>query len=456
MRWVKKREFALLFLGDLFFLSVALYATLLVRYVEVPSAVLLEAHFVPFSLLFFVSLLIFFVTGLYDQHTMIFRAKLPERIFRVQLGNVIVAALFFFLFTPIFGITPKTNLVIYLLLSFGFITAWRLALVPRLLKRRRRKALLIGGGSEFKQLMEEVNSNARYPFYFSDSLSIDHGGGPSIADQIFTKLKDKELAFVVVDLHHRKLVDILPHLYKPIFSNVEFIDLRELYEEIFEHLPLSVLSDPEFVEHMRSHQPPQWYFAFKRVVDIAGGIAMGMVTAAFTPFIWVAMRLEGPGPLFIKQRRIGKDGAEVTAYKFRSMREHDQKSSVWVKEGANGVTRLGAVLRKISLDEFPQFLNILSGEVSLIGPRNDIEGLGKRLAEAIPHYMTRYSVKPGITGWAQINQQYEPGNISPQSIEETKMRLMYDFYYIRNRSFMLDIIIALKTLKRMVFRVSSW
>ncbi len=456
MRWVKKREFALLFLGDLFFLSLALYATLLVRYFELPSALLLEAHFVPFSLLFFVSLLIFFITGLYDQHTTIFRAKLPERIFRVQLGNVIVAALFFFLFTPVFGITPKTNLVIYLLLSFGFVTAWRLALVPRFLRRRRRKALLIGGGSEFKQLMGEINNNARYPFFFSDSLNVDHTDGGALSDQIFTKLKDKELAFVVVDLHHRKLVDILPHLYKPIFSNVEFIDFRELYEEIFEHLPLSVLGDPEFVEHMRSHQPPRWYFAFKRVVDIAGGIAMGIVTAVLTPFIWAAMRLEGPGPLFIKQDRIGKDGVHVTAYKFRSMRENLQKSASWVKEGQNGITRLGAILRKVSLDEFPQFLNILSGEISLVGPRNDIEGLGKRLAEAIPHYMIRYSVKPGITGWAQINQQYEPGNISPQSIEETKMRLMYDFYYIRNCSFMLDIIIALKTLKRMVFRVSSW
>jgi lipopolysaccharide/colanic/teichoic acid biosynthesis glycosyltransferase len=356
----------------------------------------------------------------------------------------------------VFGITPKTNLVIYLLFSFGLITAWRLALVPRLLRRRRRKALLIGGGSEFKQLVTEINNNARYPFYFSDSLNVDHTDGGSIADQVFTKLKDKELAFVMVDLHHRKLAPILPHLYKPIFSNVEFIDFRELYEEIFEHLPLSVLSDPEFVEHIQSHQPPQWYSAFKRAVDMCGGIAMGMLVAVLTPFIWIAMRLEGKGPLFIKQDRIGKDGAHVVAYKFRSMKEHDQKSASWVKEGDNGITRVGAILRKLSIDEFPQFLNILSGELSLVGPRNDIEGLGKRLAEAIPHYMMRYSVKPGITGWAQINQQYEQGNISPQSIEETKMRLMYDFYYIKRRSFMLDIIIALKTLKRMVFRVSSW
>ena len=99
---------------------------------------------------------------------------------------------------------------------------------------------------------------------------------------------------------------------------------------------------------------------------------------------------------------------------------------------------------------------MLRGELSLIGPRNDIESLGLRLAEAIPYYNVRYVVKPGITGWAQINQRYEPGNISPQSIEETKVRLAYDFYYIKNRSLALDIVIALKTLKRLFFRVSSW
>ncbi len=100
-------------------------------------------------------------------------------------------------------------------------------------------------------------------------------------------------------------------------------------------------------------------------------------------------------------------------------------------------------------------MNVLSGEVSLIGPRNDIRALGERLGEAVPYYDMRYIVPPGITGWAQINQRYEPGNISPQSIEETKVRLAYDFYYIKNRSLALDLIIALKTVKRMLFRVSS-
>jgi lipopolysaccharide/colanic/teichoic acid biosynthesis glycosyltransferase len=138
------------------------------------------------------------------------------------------------------------------------------------------------------------------------------------------------------------------------------------------------------------------------------------------------------------------------------MQKNLSASGEWMTEGENRVTKTGAFLRKTSLDEFPQFINVLSGELSLVGPRNDIRGLGLRLKEALPYYDARYLVKPGITGWAQINQQYEAGNASPQSIEETKMRLAYDFYYLKHRSLGLDIVIALKTVKRMFFRLSDW
>lgn len=455
MRSVRLWELAVLFVGDLLFLFVSLWLTLFVRYGQLPSWELYELHVVPFSMLFVVWLLIFFIAGLYDQHTTIFRARLPDRILRVQIGNIIIAALFFF-FVPIFGIAPKTNLLLYLIISFVLIVLWRVTLVPRLLRRTRAEALLIAGGAEYKELLEEVNENARYPFFFADRLHIDKADGGSLSDQIFAKLKNPKLEFVVVDVHHKRLALILPHLYKPIFSNVEFIDARDLYEEIFERIPLSVLDDPPFLESLAEGRVSYWYTIAKRIVDIIGGLVMGIITILAAPFIWVALRLEGPGPLFIVQDRVGMRASRIKTYKFRSMTRNDKGSTTWVKESDNKVTRVGAFLRRISLDEFPQFINILAGELSVVGPRNDIEGLAKRLSEAIPFYDFRYVVKPGVTGWAQINQQYEQGNISPQSIEETKVRLAYDFYYIKHRSLMLDIIIALKTLKRMLFRMSSW
>ncbi len=247
MKFLRIRELAVLFIGDLFFLYLSLWLTLFVRYVELPGEMLWRTHIVPFSLLFAVWLLMYFIVGLYDQHTTILHAKLPERILRVQMGNVVLAALFFF-FIPTFGIAPKTNLILYLIISSTLMVFWRVAIVPRLLKRKSAPALLIAGGVEYKDLHEEISKNTRYPFYIADTLRIDHADGGSLSDQIFAKLKNPDLAYVIVDIHHRKLEQILPHLYKPIFSNVRFIDARELYEEIFERVPLSVLYDPQYVE----------------------------------------------------------------------------------------------------------------------------------------------------------------------------------------------------------------
>ena len=427
MRSVRLRELLVLFIGDVACLYTALIGTLVLRYFRIPASDLLVQHLVAFSYLFILWLLVFFISGLYDQHTMIFRAQLPERLFKVQAANIILAAVFFF-FIPNFGIAPKTNLILYLFVSFGFIMAWRIAIVPWLLRRHRKEALLIGGGLEFKELFAEVNENPRYPFKFTDSISIDHLGGDKLAERVFLKLKNERLAFVVADLRHHKLVGILPHLYKPIFSNVEFIDVRALYEEIFERMPLSVLNDQQFIEEIATIPSSRWYLAGKCAIDIVGSVLMAMITLIATPFVWIFTRLEDGGGILITQRRFGRNSAPITVQKFRSMRANNAASASWAKEEkSNAVTKVGAFLRKTSLDEFPQCLNVLSGEISLIGPRSDIEGLGKRLAEEIPFYEYRYIVKPGITGWAQVNQRYEPGNISPQSVEETKMRLMYDF-----------------------------
>jgi lipopolysaccharide/colanic/teichoic acid biosynthesis glycosyltransferase len=137
------------------------------------------------------------------------------------------------------------------------------------------------------------------------------------------------------------------------------------------------------------------------------------------------------------------------------MTENRAYSATWTNEDAkegNRVTKVGAVLRKLSIDEFPQVWTILKGDMSLIGPRNDIKGLGDRLAAEIPYYNIRNFVKPGVTGWAQTHQHYMGDNISPQSLEESKERLSYDLYYVKNRSFLLDMEVALRTIKTLLSR----
>lgn len=443
----------LLFLGDIVVFALALWSTLLIRYAVLPGEMLLTDHFLAFSPLFALWVLVFYMAGLYGKRVILFKSRLFGIILRTQIVNIILAALVFF-FTPGIALQPKTNLILYLVISLGLILAWRLFLFPRVTKpASRERAVLIGEGKEARELAEEVNGNARYAMKFVITASPQEVMEDVVGFK--ERLKQEEVSMLVVDTEQSALRSVMPDIYELSFvaPGYQFVDFYQLYEEVFDRVPLSLLQYDWFLKNV-STTTSFFYPVAKRCVDIAGGLAMGLVCLVTLPFVYVAMRLEGPGSVFITQERIGRFGAKVLVYKLRSMRFSD--TGKWAGEGENKVTRVGNFLRKTSLDEFPQFINILKGELSLIGPRNDIKDLGTRLGAAIPYYNIRYIVPPGITGWAQINQQYEQGTISPQSVEETKVRLAYDFYYIKNRSFTLDVIIALKTAKRMFFRVSNW
>ncbi len=453
-----RRASLLLFIGDFIAFALSLWVTLFLRYGEVPAESLFFIHFWPFLPLFASWLLIFYMSGLYGKRIILFKSRLPNAIFKTQLFNIGIAALFFFM-VPSIGITPKIVLMIYLVVSLGAIFLWRLFIFPKITSYgTRERAALIAAGSEADELRDEVNSNNRYHLEFK-VVETPEGFLKTTPEEFATRLRKEKITTIVIDTEHDALRSVLPQIYELslVKRKYQLAEFYLVYEEVFDRVPLSLLRYEWFLKNV-SHPTFGLYAVLKRAVDVAGAIAMGGITAIAVPFVWIAMRLEGKGPLFIAQERIGLRGVPVRAYKFRSMTQNKAASGEWTTEEAheNKVTKVGAFLRITSLDEFPQFVNVLRGEISLIGPRNDIEGLGRRLAEAIPYYNVRYVVKPGITGWAQINQQYEQGKISPQSIEETKMRLAYDFYYIKNRSFVLDMEIALKTLKRMLFRVSSW
>ena len=427
-----RRASFLLFSGDIIAFAISLYLTLWLRYGILPGVATLAPYVAPFSLLFGFWILVFYSSGLYGKRLSLFPSRLPDALLRTQLANILFAAVFFF-FVPSFGIAPKTILVLYLGVSLAVILAWRLVLYPRLsFRRSREKAVLLARGDEADELFDEVNGNPRYGIEF-----------------VARELGRARGALLVVDTAHADAA-----LRNAVASSGQpAVEFEDLYEEVFDRIPLSQLESEWFRENV-AQADPFWYLFLKRVLDIVGGLLMGFITLVVTPFVALALQIEYPGPVFLVQTRMGQHGTRVRTYKFRSMRFADK--GAWKGEGENAVTRVGEFLRKTSLDEFPQFINVLKGEISLIGPRNDIEALGERLAAAIPYYLFRYAVRPGITGWAQINQQYEQGNVSPQSIEETKVRLAYDFYYLKHRSLGLDIIIAVKTLKRMFFRVSSW
>lgn len=448
MHLANQKEPLLLFLGDILVFLVSLWLALLIRYGHSPDGVLFANHLTPFLLLFVAWTLVFFIAGLYDKHTSVLRSRLPQIIFKSQLINTAVAVLFFYL-VPTFGIAPKTTLFVYLTVSFVLVLVWRLSIFPIFGVRRKQKAILLCGGAEMKELRNEVNQNPRYSITFISSIDLDDMGSFDFQEEIVQRVYSEDVSIIVADLKSDKVEPLLPHLYNLIFSKVKFIDMHKVYEDIFDRVPLSLLKYSWFLENI-SLGPRFTYDALKRLMDIVLSLLAGSISLAFYPLIILAIKLDDGGPIFIIQDRVGKNNRLIRVRKFRSMRRDDKGKYEADTAGRNDVTRAGKILRKTRIDELPQLWNVLQGDLSLIGPRPELPSLVKIYESNVPYYNVRHLIKPGLSGWAQIYHDNHPHHA--EAVMATKEKLSYDLYYIKNRSLLLDIKIALHTIRILLSR----
>jgi len=443
MKISNRTEPLILLIGDIFFFVLALYIMLFLRFGRFPDESLYIGHLVPFSLLFLASAFIFYIAGLYEKHTVILKSRLPYIILQAQVSSSIVGVLFFY-FIPYFNISPKTNLFIYLVISFLLIMFWRLYLYSFVLPRRTSPAILISSGKEMEELSIEINRNANYGLRFVSIVDIEKGTPAEIENIIHETVRFNSASLIVIDLEHDKIRSLLPSLYNLIFEGVRFVSMYKVYEEVFKRVPFSILQYNWFIENI-SISPKFFYDALKRGIDIMLSLVFGLISLFFYPFVFLAIKMEDGGRVFICQERVGKEGKKINILKFRSMKSSDR--GAWVMDNDKRITHVGSFLRKSRIDELPQLWNVLRGDISLIGPRPDIYDLGQELARAIPYYTVRSTIKPGLSGWAQINQ-----DLPPQSLEETKVRLAYDLYYVKNRSIVLDGQIIIKTIRTLLSR----
>lgn len=439
MAVVNKKETVFIGIGDIFLLIASLVASLILRYQEFPTPDTLQLHILPFSIIIILSVIVFYISGLYNRSINMARHSLPGKIIRAQIANGIIAMSLFYLF-PSFGVSPKTTLFIYIVLSTVFTLFWRIHSYSILNLRKKQPALIIGTGKEVSELINEINHNPHIPIYCKDNLD------PSQSSSDIGKLFENEnnYRFIVADIDDPRVNGFLPELYKNLFPNASIINLHDLYEDVFDKIPLSRIDYAWIMSHVSSISPKIYDFG-KRFVDIVLSCFVAFVGLIFYPFVAIAIKIEDGGPVLISQYRIGKDNHVFPIYKYRSMTRSD--NGKWLSESENKVTKVGKFIRKTRIDELPQALAIIKGDMSLIGPRADIIDLGKRLEKEIPYYTIRTVIKPGLSGWAQVNQEKPP-----QSLEETKIRLSYDLYYIKHRSLSLDLLIALRTLKTLLSR----
>lgn len=449
-----RKDWLLLVAGDLLALAVSLYATLLVRYGALPSSELFTLHLVPFALLSFAWVVVFTIAGLYEKHTTMMRLQLPDVVVRSQVVNVLIAAAFFFLI-PYFGITPKTNLLIFLVISSFLIVLWRLAIFPRLGLKRPDKAVLLGTGKELSELYEEVNKNPRYGLTFVYAADVHREGNPNdIQQRVLKHITKDGVSLIVADMRDKQVELMLPLLYNLSFvqEKVDIVDMASTYEDVFERVPISLISHEWFVEHIATDRYAV-YNAVKRGIDILGALVLGVVSLVLYPVVWIAIKLDDNGPLLVTQERVGKGQQPIRIAKFRTMTGSVSDQGDEVLKSQKQVTKVGRLLRDFRIDEFPQLLSVLLGDQSLIGPRPELPALAKVYAEKIPHYAARSLVKPGLSGWAQIHHQAHPHHGA--DVTETKVKLAYDLYYIKHRSVFLDLLIGLRTIQIILSKVGK-
>ncbi len=441
---------AMLLLIDLFVFFVSLYLSLSLRALDLVVFSYFYDHlkgFVPVALFYLLAL---YIVGLYDIESIRTKAKIFSYIFYSVIATGLSGVIIFYLFPS--GFAPKLVLffqMVILLIALFSTRVWFENFKARSIKVR---ALLIGEGDEYEELKRTVNKEKNYSLYFVYHFSLNGQGsfGHEEIKEFHNLLKKNSIRIIVADVRDEKISPLLPYLYNVASDGILLYDMRRMYQDLFKRMLLVDVGYFWFFENMSFNT--KLYIAVKRALDILVSLPLIAFTGITYPFIAFLIKREDGGKVLIKQERLGERGNVISIYKFRTMTFNDK--SGFGKDGKTGeslenkVTRIGALLRKTRLDEFPQVYSILKGDLSLIGPRAELVEIGRKMTQEFPYYMMRYSVRPGLSGWAQVNQD----DGSPRGVDGHLRKLEYDFYYVKNRSLFLDGIIALRTVRILLSR----
>ncbi len=443
MKFSFRKGLFILGFGDIILFFISLWAALALRLHTLPSGGHYQLLLPSFSLVLILWVIVFLISGLYDRNLSTFSRRIPTLLIRVFIANVFISVAFFYFLNS--EVAPKTILLIHTLIYFLLMLAWRGYAHDALFQKKPQSALVVGRGVEVKQIYDMSRAH-KYSFVCVDSIDLNTTPTESLKTILKKKIEEHSITLVILDFGDVRASEILAHFYELLFAHITFVRFDRVYEELFQRIPLSILGYHWFLENISFIRKIS-YDIGKRIMDISIAAILLIVTSPIYPVVAWLIRREDGGNAFIIQDRIGKGGEIIKIPKFRSMKKND--GGVW-PDGAGDqmITKIGRFIRKTRIDELPQLWSVIKGDLSLIGPRPDIIDLGKQLVKDIPYYAIRNTVTPGLSGWAQIMQE-----LPPHSLEETKVRLSYDFYYIKNRSLSLDLHIAMRTIKTLLSRV---
>jgi len=415
------------------------------------------AHqFIPMAVVYCGWFLMFSIYGLYRPW---YQASHFDE-FSTLFKSVTIGTLLIFIFTSILE-PPEARQPVYYLIFFYWllmiVCVEGMRAILRRVQRRlfdsgigTRASIVVGTIDEAAELLTAIRRSRNIGLNILGFVSTDvipTTGAPTIPylgaahdlRNIIEKNSVKEVLVALDSSQHRTLLDIIAQtiIANP---NVRVKIMPDLYDVISGQARISQMHGVPLIDvSPRLMQP--WEETTKRVIDIFVSLAILVVGFPIWLLISLLVVLTSAGPVFYKQHRIGKNGKEFQILKFRSMKNNAESAGPqWAQKNDPRVTKVGKFLRKSHLDEIPQLLNVLRGEMSLVGPRPERTFFAEQLEKEIPYYRRRLAVRPGITGWYQVQtDKYD------ETIDDVKQRVKYDFYYIENMSLRLDIKIIFST-----------
>ncbi|PIZ94923.1 MAG: hypothetical protein COX80_05430 [Candidatus Magasanikbacteria bacterium CG_4_10_14_0_2_um_filter_33_14] len=449
--WYRMKQLILLSIDILLFYF-SLWLALAIRNLSFTNTEQIHTLLPIFSGIFLLWIVLKYINGLYD-----FK-KIGQRNFiSIHIQTTIVsfflsiAILYFF---PTSDVNPKTILFLNVIIAYLLTFLWRKLYVV-IISNEKLKAhiLFLDYNEEVQEIIDILKKQKTLGYIVKSIRDVDN------------KLKQEKLENIHIYDEHTNIADIVANdkiniivthnnlnknenltqeLYQLLFKQIKIISISNFYESVTGRIPPSAFYKSWFLQYLSDLDKPI-YNKFTRLLDFISILFFGFLFIVFLPFIALSIKLNSKGKIFFKQKRLGQNGKVFWMYKFRTMYSLAEDGSAemhgaeFAQKNDKRITSTGKFLRKTRLDELPQIINLIKSEITIIGPRPERPEITQNLQEKMPYYNLRHVLKPGITGWAQVHQNYT------DTMETSLQKFQYDLFYIKNRSILLDLSILLKT-----------
>lgn len=459
----KATEKILILLTDFITINLALAVFFLLRVESgLFELVIKPEFFLPMLAIYFYWLVIFTFVGMYRTWFAASRFDELSTLFKATFVGIFILFFVIFLDDYVHNVASASRILIFIYWGLLVVLVGSGRMIIRSIQRSllikgfgRRSALIIGYNEKAFEVYETLQQHRGLGIDATAFVSVNKEkigkdykdlkveGSIQNLDELIEKHKTKEIIIALEKENHDVLVEVIS---KTEGKNIKLKIVPDLYEILSGQARTSQIYGMPLIDIMPELMP-EWEKKLKRLLDIVISFILLVISLPVVIISAIAIKLDSKGPVFFRQERSGMNGKSFKMVKFRSMYTDAEKHTgpVWSQKDDPRITKVGKIIRKLRIDEIPQMYNVLKGEMSLVGPRPERPFFVEKLSEQIPYYKRRLKVRPGITGWAQVKHKYD------ESIEDVKIKLRYDLFYIENMSIRMDMKILFRTIFVVLF-----